>query len=238
MVNFEQTIEFARRAGLTVEGLIVLDRPDAATRLQFSGFDSRYRVLLTDHGDPGKARNSAVENACGRFVGFLDGDDLWSPNWLSEAHRFCDPEPDVMIAHSEINVIFGRERLMWWHVDSRDPTFDPDFLRYDNYWDAMSFGARAIYAKYPFVETDLRRGFGHEDWHWNCLTLGAGIDHRPVEGTVHFKRRRPGSQSARANAANSVPWVTPMSSYGWRRDPTLAISDVVPTSTPGRSPTK
>ncbi len=215
LVSFDQAIEAARQFGLVVEGLVVLDRPTAATRMQFVGVEGRHRVIVADEGDPGLARNAAVASASGRFVAFLDGDDLWSQNWLVAAHRFCAAEPDAIVAHSEVNVVFGQVRQMWWHIDSRDPAFDLGYLRIGNYWDAMSFSTREIYRRHPFVANDLRRGFGHEDWHWNCLTLAVGIDHRPVPGTVHFKRRRRDSQMTLCEPVSAVPWITPIASYGW-----------------------
>ena len=195
----------------------MLDRPNDATRLQFAGATDRYQLIVTDEGDPGLARNKAVEAASGDYVGFLDGDDLWSGNWLVEAHRLCASEPNFVVAHSEANVVFGEVRHMWWHVDSRGPAFDPAIMQTSNYWDAMSFGARAIYRKFPFVANNLKLGFGHEDWHWNCVTLAAGIDHRPAIGTVHFKRRRRDSQMALCDAVRALPWVNPTTSYGWSR---------------------
>lgn len=215
LASFEQSIETARQAGLSVEGLIVLDRPNAATRLQFGGGDSRYRFIETDEGDPGQARNAAVRAARGEFVSFLDGDDLWSRNWLINAHEVCAAEPLTAVAHSEINIIFGRERLMFWHIDSRGKMFDPDFLRFNNYWDAMCFASREILERHPFKANDLSSGFAHEDWHWNCETISAGIAHRPAKGTVHFKRRREGSQIMKSRGAKSIPWVTPLASYAW-----------------------
>jgi glycosyltransferase involved in cell wall biosynthesis len=215
LISFEQAIDAARMQGVSVESLVVLDRPTSATKLQFSTAGLRHRIIQTDLGDPGLARNAAVAAAVGEFVGFLDGDDLWSRNWLWRAHAFCSADPRFVVAHSEVNVIFGKVRQMWWQIDSRAPGFDPTYLRSGNYWDAMSFGSRAIYRRYPFVANDLRRGFGHEDWHWNCVTLAAGIDHRPVHGTVHFKRRRKGSQMALCDAVDAMPWINPLTSFGW-----------------------
>ena len=219
LVSFERAIAEARQAGLVVEGLIVLDRADASTRAQFAGVEPRFRVIMTDEGDPGQARNAGVAAAEGRFVTFLDGDDLWSSNWIVLAYRLCAAEPDKVIAHSEVNIVFGVERHMWWHADSRLPGFDPTYLRIGNYWDAMSCAARALFQRFPFVANDLRLGFGHEDWHWNCVTLVAGIDHRPAIGTAHFKRKRPGSQMAKCNAISAAPWITPLTSYEWTGRP-------------------
>ena len=83
---------------------------------------------------------------------------------------------------------------------------EPDYLAWLNYWDAMSMAATAIYRRHPFRSNDLALGFGHEDWHWNRMTLAAGHAHRPVPGTMHFKRRRSGSQMARVAGADGVSW--------------------------------
>lgn len=213
--SFEQSLDRARQAGLSVEGVIVLDRPDAATRLQVSDIDSRYRLIETDTGDPGQARNAGVSASNGEFVSFLDGDDLWSLNWLVKAHQVCAGEPLTTVAHSELNIIFGRERVGFWHIDSRSRIFESDFLRCNNYWDAMCFASREILEKHPFKGNDLNSGFAHEDWHWNCITTSAGIAHRPAKGTVHFKRRREGSQILKSQSARSIPWVSPLASYAW-----------------------
>lgn len=58
----------------------------------------------------------------------------------------------------------------------------------------------------PFVGNDLKRGYGHEDWHWNQATIAKGIAHKPVSETIHFKRRRVGSQSDLVDKRGGVTW--------------------------------
>jgi hypothetical protein len=175
--------------------------------------------VVNDGGDPALSRNRAVSVSEGLFVSFLDADDLWSENWLVEAHRFCVRSPRPVIAHSECNVAFGREPVLWLHADSESPDFEPDYLRVGNYWDAMSFADRDIYLEVPFRKNDISAGYGHEDWHWNCETLLRGFPHRPVPGTIHAKRQREGSQSAICNATGVVPWPNALESYSWERAP-------------------
>lgn len=190
---------------LNIELIAVLDRSDDLTRETIvSGFDSRCDLLLEcDEGDPGQSRNRGVEASTAKYVSFLDGDDLWSFNWLAEAWRFSKQYPGA-IAHSACNVVFGEQNGLWWHVDSEGPLFDARYLLWAHYWDAMSFVSREIMLVHPFQKNDIDRGFGHEDWHWSVATVKAGIPHKPVPNTVHFKRRRTGSQMSKVDGAGCV----------------------------------
>ncbi len=216
LLSFEDAIAHARASGISVESFIVLDRPDAATTEQFAGAESRgHRLLWSKAGDLGMSRNLAVKAAGGRFVTFLDADDLWSYNWLTDAHGFCVRTPRVA-AHSELNVYFGLVSHVMFHVDSEAASFDAGGLRICNYWDALAFAERDVLLEHPYREKDFARGFGYEDWHWNCITLAAGIPHRPVPGTVHFKRRRLGSLLSECADSDVIPYPTQVTSYGWR----------------------
>ena len=88
-----------------------------------------------------------------------------------------------------------------------------DFQRVGNYWDALCLAPRAVFIDHPFRQNNIKAGYGHEDWHWNNLTLAAGIAHRPVPGTVHFKRRRDGSQMEICDKGDVVVYPTEISAY-------------------------
>jgi glycosyltransferase involved in cell wall biosynthesis len=195
-----------KEIGVSVEMLVILDRPDAITEAVFhEKVGDAASIVVTNYGDPGLARNHGVGIARGEVVSFLDGDDLWSSNWLTEGWSFCELESDA-VGHCACIVAFGQVSGVWWHIDSRRPLFDRNYLFWANYWDAMSIGRADIYRKHPFRANDLREGFGHEDWHWNVLTLEAGLQHAPVSRTIHFKRRRKGSQMSLVERSDSVIW--------------------------------
>ena len=203
-----KAIAFAATSlGLTSEIILVLDRSNeiTATILENAFPDLSLTVLRTDEGDPGQARNRGIEKASADCSTFLDADDLWSENWLTEAWKLIERRPDC-VAHSACNMVFGDERNLWWHVDSEGPLYDPEYLPFGNYWDAMSFSRTELYVASPFRRNDLRLGFGHEDWHWNAWTIDQGIPHKPVANTMHFKRRRAGSQMELVDRAGGVRW--------------------------------
>lgn len=214
--SFREAIDHARAEGLSVEPLLVLDRPDPLTRQLFEECEvDGKRLVVTDGGDPALTRNRALAEASGDFAALLDADDLWGFNWLAAAHRFCQSRPERIVAHSQVNVVFGGSRQVWWHVDSEAPGFELGYLRIGNYWDALSFGLTRIYRDHPFRRNALADGYGHEDWHWNATTLAAGIQHRPVPDTVHFKRRRRQSQMALCEERDVVPWPSPLSRFDY-----------------------
>lgn len=80
----------------------------------------------------------------------------------------------------------------------RPATPEPLNLLHYNCWTALTFLPKELFAGHDYATTDLKRGFGYEDWHFNCETLASGIQHRPVPGTAHFIRRKPGGSQSQS----------------------------------------
>ncbi len=213
--SLEVAAREAETAGLRIERLYVLDRPDVRTQEVFEQMcPPPWRVLTVDHGDQGAARNCAAEIATGCFIAFLDGDDLWGKSWLVRAHAEATKlNPDVII-HPEFAYIFGDETIIFPHVDQEDAAFDPDLLRVFNYWDALCFCRTEILRRFPYPLRDIAEGWAFEDWQWNCETLAAGLQHKTAPDTVIFKRRRQFSQTIEAGMRKALTRRTEISRYG------------------------
>ena len=212
--SFMECIAGARQYGLSVETIAVLDTPDAATKSLFEQFESRDPVTLeVEFGDQGLARNAAIDNSSGRFIAFLDGDGLWSYNWLYAAYEVCAHSNDTVIAHPEFNWFFDGDNAIFTHIDQDHPDFDIEFMRFGNYWDALCMAPRRAYTDLPFSESDLDNGYAYEDWHWNCMTLAGGYKHKTVKDTIHFKRRRQNSQNIKASKSRNVARQSAISLY-------------------------
>jgi glycosyltransferase involved in cell wall biosynthesis len=189
--SLKRAITKAEEAGDRVETLIVLDCGDEATRqVLLAHGPQAMRLIEVEYGDPGKSRNHGVQVASGRYVAFLDGDDLWESTWLALARQAADARRDMVIWHPEVNVYIGAAKHVHMHVDMEDKRFRPACMLIENCWTALSFGKREIYVAHPYPETDLSRGFGFEDWTWNMTTIAAGAVHKVVAGTGHVIRRR------------------------------------------------
>lgn len=207
----------ATEAGLEVEILIMLDRPDPTTRAVFDDAASRgWQLEVVSFGDQGEVRNRAVGLTRGSYVAFLDADDLWSENWLVAAHELCVTAPGRVIAHPELDWFFESNNNLFFHADQSDPAFDIDLLRFVNYWDALCLAPREALLNHPYSARSVADGFAYEDWHWNCETVVAGYVHRVAPDTIHFKRRRPGSQTLDASGRKCLTRQSRFFEYEWR----------------------
>ena len=207
-----QAREAAGAAGIEVEILVAADCSDADT-LNYLKIAPKLgaRVLELSVDDLGMARNAAVAAGRGRFFAFLDGDDLWCRDWLVKAYRSAMAAREITIWHPEANLYFGPGRQPHWmfHHDIDTALGDWVLLGLKNHWTSLSFAPREVYERVPYRRTDLKAGFGYEDWCWNAETVSHGYLHRTVPGTLHFIRMRAASLVQRTNTSRAL--MTPSS---------------------------
>lgn len=194
--SIARMLHFAQQQGIACELVLVLDRADVhSRRLAIEAQSGVLAGVVTtvcevDNGDLGRSRRDGVAQARGSFIAFLDGDDLYSENWVAEAFLLAQSEADgATIYHPELNVYFGEHYRTFWHPDAQGLERDVKTgLLLENFWTSLSFGPRALYLANPVDDNGLEQGFGYEDWQWNMHTTARGIVHRPVPRTLHFIR--------------------------------------------------
>jgi glycosyltransferase involved in cell wall biosynthesis len=212
----------AEAKGISVEVLVTADCPSETTRAYLStAMGLGAQVLEVSVHDLGLARNAAVAASSSRFVSFIDGDDLWSRNWLVTAHKMVENSPGT-IWHPEANLYFGAGAAAFWMLHHEMDDFAGDWvsLGLRNHWTSLCFAAREILLKIPYRAVDLKAGLGYEDWSWNAEIVARGYLHGVVAGTVHFIRMRHNSLVRQTAAANAL--MTPTTLFrqriGWGMD--------------------
>ncbi len=193
-----------------VEKLIVMDRPNMETReiVHEHCSSNEFEILEVNFGDQGQVRNHLVSRSKGDYIAFLDGDDLWSENWLKASFDLAVSESSPAVIFPEFNWFFEGSNNILCQIDSSRPWYDHESLRVVNLWDALCFCPREVYLKIPFAKRDITGGYAYEDWNWNRRVLEAGISQKIATDTIIFKRRRAGSQGAHAEKRNVIAFPT------------------------------
>jgi hypothetical protein len=194
MESAERAIAAAEAAGHSVERMLVMDNPTEDTSDYFHQpvFDDWDRRLLHE-GDPGRIRNAVVPETRGRFVAFLDGDDLFSENWLSAGVavlKEAAQEGSRVIAHPELNVVFDGGTQLNHNIGQDSPLFTPHFLYVRNCYDTLCLTPREAHLQVPYGRRDIANGISREDWQFGVETMARGWRHVIVPDTIIFKRRR------------------------------------------------
>ncbi len=82
--------------------IIVVDDGSTDTTLDvLNEFGNQITVLTKANGGPASARNLAIRNASGKYIAFLDADDLWTPEKLAEQVAFLEAHPEVGLTYAE-----------------------------------------------------------------------------------------------------------------------------------------
>jgi glycosyltransferase involved in cell wall biosynthesis len=201
-------IEAARERGYVVQAIIGLDAATEATSAYFHQprFDHWERRVLQE-GDLGKVRNALVPDCDGRYIAFLDADDLFSENWLAEAVTALDAAAErgvQAIAHPELMVVFDGAQSVMVNIDQTSPLFTPHYLYVRHYYDSLCMAPREAQLAIPYVTRDVPNGLSYQDFQWTIETLDAGWQHVVVKDTIIFKRRRDFSLVTESNTRKSI----------------------------------
>lgn len=77
--------------------------------------DSRIVYLKQKNGGAPSARNNGIKHAKGRYVSFLDSDDVWYPTMLELQKKKYDSDPDISCVYSDLEIITenGKKSKFW-----------------------------------------------------------------------------------------------------------------------------
>ena len=98
----KEAVESVLRQSCRDFELIVVDDGSAdgtASKLTGSGFD--LRLIYQTRKGVSAARNLGVQSARGKYVAFLDSDDLWQPRKLEIQLAYMEQHPEIAICQTE-----------------------------------------------------------------------------------------------------------------------------------------
>jgi glycosyltransferase involved in cell wall biosynthesis len=140
----------------------------------------RIRALRQHNAGPAAARNTGAAQAHGRYLVFLDADDMLVPTYLERCLRALDAHPDAAFAYSGM-LLFGHDQHVW-----PGQPFDRHRLALDNFVPPPALVRRAAFAQSGGFDTSIAQGF--EDWElWLRISRAQPGLHIP-EPLVYYRR--------------------------------------------------
>ncbi len=153
-----------------------------AGRIRYIRHDKNYERAVS--------RNSGMDAARGKFVSFLDSDDIMYPGNLADAHSFARQNPGLHVFHNLYELI----------NEVGQPVYQYEFPSLKNRVKAIAKGnfmsciggfiSQEVYREYRFDTAEVLQGI--EDWEFWMRVLARypmGRINRINSGIVHHKGR-------------------------------------------------
>jgi len=102
--------------GNDIEIIVVDDGSNDETRERLKPYQDRIEYIYVDNGGPAHARNVGMRMAKGKYIAFLDSDDLYYPYKIEIQADFLDRHHDVAIVCSEFSAINDKGLLDEFHL--------------------------------------------------------------------------------------------------------------------------
>ena len=127
------------------------------------------RVIHQDNRGLGGARNTGIQSSKGRYIYFLDADNVLHPDCLSKLTLLMEENSDAVAAACRIKISGGPMNGMEW----AEPC-NPYWLLVHNQWDAGIMLRKEAVEKYNLYYDTTRRCHGYEDWELHIRLMRTG----------------------------------------------------------------
>jgi glycosyltransferase involved in cell wall biosynthesis/GT2 family glycosyltransferase len=143
------------------------------------------RIIHQENRGLAGARNTGIRNAKGRYIYFLDADNILFPDCLAKLSALLEENRDAIAAYSRIRFLSGPDRDQDW-----GELYNPYVLLTHNQWDAgILLRAQAVPRYDLWYDESMRHGYEDWEFHIRLTKIGEPILFCP-EALYGYRVRR------------------------------------------------
>ena len=147
-----------------IEIIVVDDGSTDDTREKLKPYQDKLEYVYIENGGPARARNVGMEMARGKYISFLDSDDLYYPKKIEIQTAFLEDHADVDLVCSELSAIDDDGKVL-------------DELHLKKYHRAAYTGDDATYENiYSKSISIAKAGLDLKDWEDRRIYVGDVFD--------------------------------------------------------------